>query len=275
MSLRQSLGEGSCHRASIWARGCARAFRWRHARMGRRRRADRTLALTMVFMPHLTRRVLLGSVVASRVPLAGRAETAPKLVDSIAPEGMRVLEARKSRQRILPSPAGETDVWGYDGQVPGPVLRAKAGEEIAVRLVNKLDQPTSLHWHGVRIDNAMDGVVGLTQKPVMPSATFDYRFKAADSGLYLYRPFIAPFTSEQMARGLYGLLIVDEPTPPDIDRDFALLIDDWRFDEQGMMMQDFGKLTDVGGVGRIGSLLTANTRPAPIAGTFAPGSRLR
>src|SRR5947209_12101603 len=275
MPLRQSLGEGACDRASLWAGGRARAFRWRHARMGRRRRADRTLALAIVFMPHLTRRVLLGSLVASLVPLAGRAETAPKLADSIAPEGMRVMEARKSRQRILPSPAGETDMWGYDGQVPGPVLRVKAGEEMAVRLVNRLDQPTSLHWHGVRIDNAMDGVVGLTQKPVMPGATFDYRFKAPDSGLYLYRPFIAPFTSEQMARGLYGLLIVDEPTPPDVDRDLALLIGDWRLDEQGMIVSDFGKLTDVGGVGRVGSLVTANTRPAPIAETFAPGSRIR
>ncbi len=90
------------------------------------------------------------------------------------------------------------------------MLRAKAGEELAVRLVNKLDQPTSMHWHGVRIDNAMDGVAGLTQNPVLPGASFDYRFKAPDSGLYLYRPFIAPFTSEQIARGLYGLLIVDE-----------------------------------------------------------------
>ena len=168
-----------------------------------------------------TRRTLIGGVAAILVPLTSRAETPPQQGD-VAPEGMRILEARKSHQRILPDPAGETEVWGYDGQVPGPVLRAKAGEEIAVRLVNKLDQPTSLHWHGVRIDNAMDGVVGLTQKPVMPGTSFDYRFKVRDSGLYLYRPYVAPFTSEQFARGLYGLLIVDEPSPPEVDRDFAL-----------------------------------------------------
>ncbi len=191
------------------------------------------------------------------------------------PEGLRILEARKSRQRILASPAGETDVWGYDGQVPGPLLRAKVGEEIAVRLINKLDQPTSLHWHGVRIDNAMDGVVGLTQKPVMPGETFDYRFKLRDSGLYLYRPFVAPFTSEQMARGLYGLLIVDEASPPEVDRDFALLVDDWRLDNEGMLIGDFGNPADVGGAGRLGSLITANTQPAPITENFAPGARIR
>jgi FtsP/CotA-like multicopper oxidase with cupredoxin domain len=188
---------------------------------------------------------------------------------------MRVIEARKAHQRILPAPAAETDVWGYDGQVPGPVLRAKVGEEFAIRLVNKLDQPTSLHWHGVRIDNAMDGVVGLTQKAVMPGTAFDYRFKVPDSGLYLYRPFIAPFTSEQFARGLYGLLIVEESAPPQVDRDFALLMDDWRLDEQGLVIQDFGAPGDVGGSGRIGAAITANTRPAPIIESFAPGSRIR
>jgi FtsP/CotA-like multicopper oxidase with cupredoxin domain len=226
-------------------------------------------------MTDVTRRTLIGGVAASVLPLSVRAQGGAGLADSAAPEGMRVIEARKATQRILPAPAGETDVWGYDGQVPGPVLRATPGEEVSVRLVNRLDQPTSLHWHGVRIDNAMDGVVGLTQKPVVPGASFDYRFKAPDSGLFLYRPFVAPFTSEQMARGLYGVLIVDEASPPDVDRDFALLIDDWRLDEQGMTIQDFGKLTDVGGAGRIGSMVTANARPAPIAETFAPGSRLR
>jgi FtsP/CotA-like multicopper oxidase with cupredoxin domain len=226
-------------------------------------------------MPHVTRRTLLQGVAATLLPIASHAQTVAKPAESVTPEGMRILEARKASERILPSPAGETDVWGYDGQVPGPVLRAKAGEEVAVRLVNKLDQPTSLHWHGVRIDNAMEGVVGLTQKPVAPGASFDYRFKVPDSGLYLYRPYVAPFTSEQVARGLYGILIVDEPSPPQVDRDFALLIDDWRLDEQGMLIKDFGNPADVGGAGRLGSLVTANTRAAPITETFAPGSRIR
>ncbi|MBV8851200.1 MAG: multicopper oxidase family protein [Methylobacteriaceae bacterium] len=209
------------------------------------------------------------------LPIAARAQGAAKPADAAAPEGMRVLEARKSPHRIKPGAASETDMWGYDGQVPGPLLHAKVGEEVVVRLLNKLDQPTSLHWQGVRIQNAMDGVVGLTQKPVMSGAVFDYRFKVPDSGLYLYRPFVAPFTSEQIARGLYGLLIVDEPSPPQVDRDFALLIDDWRLDEQGMLVKDFGNPADVGGAGRIGSLLTANTQAAPIQETFAPGSRIR
>src|SRR4051794_12349123 len=226
-------------------------------------------------MALFTRRTVLQGVAAILLPIPARAQTVAKPAESVTAEGMRILEARKASQRILPSSATETDIWGYDGRVPGPVLRAKAGEEVSVRLVNKLDQPTSLHWYGVRIDNAMDGVVGLTQKPVMPGATFDYRFKVPDSGLYLYRPYVAPFTSEQSARGLYGLLIVDEPAPPEVDRDFALLIDDWRLDEQGLLIKDFGNPADVGGAGRIGPLVTANTKPAPITETFAPGSRIR
>jgi FtsP/CotA-like multicopper oxidase with cupredoxin domain len=226
-------------------------------------------------MPDFTRRTLLGGAAATLLPIPARAQSAAKPAESVTPEGMRILEARKSNQPILPNPAGETDIWGYDGRVPGPVLRAKVGEDVAVRLVNKLDQPTSLHWHGVRIDNVMEGVVGLTQKPVMPGASFDYRFKVPDSGLYLYRPYVAPFTSEQVARGLYGILIVDEPSPPQVDRDFALLIDDWRLDEQRMLIKDFGNPADVGGAGRIGSLVTANTQVTPITEPFAPGSRIR
>jgi FtsP/CotA-like multicopper oxidase with cupredoxin domain len=226
-------------------------------------------------MSSFTRRTLLGGVVASVLPLSTRAETTSREGESAPLEGMHSVEARKGSQRILPSPAAETDIWGFDGQVPGPVLRAKVGEEVAVRLVNKLDQPTSIHWHGVRIDNAMDGVAGLTQKPVLPGASFDYRFKARDSGLYLYRPFVAPFTSEQVARGLCGLLIVDEAKPPEVDRDFALLLDDWRLDEQGAIVKDFGKPADLGGNGRIGSLITVNAHPSPVVETFAPGSRVR
>ncbi|GAC1558557.1 MAG: multicopper oxidase family protein [Beijerinckiaceae bacterium] len=226
-------------------------------------------------MSNVTRRMLLGSVVASLVPLSPRAENAARPSEPAPAEGMRIIEARKASQRILPAPVGETDIWGYDGQVPGPLLRAKAGEDVSVRLVNRLDQPTSLHWHGVRIDNAMDGIAGLTQKPILPGASFDYRFKARDSGLYLYRPFAAPWTSEQMARGLYGLLIVDEPQPPQVDRDFAILLDDWRLDEKGALVQDFGAPADLGGAGRIGTLLTANTQPTPGKETAAPGSRVR
>ena len=109
---------------------------------------------------------------------------------------------------------------GYDGAVPGPVLRVRRGEELKVRLVNESADETAIHWHGVRVPNAMDGT-SLTQQPVPPGASFDYRFKPPDAGTFWYRP---PIRTPQN-RGLYGLLIVDEVRPADVDRDLALVLD--------------------------------------------------
>jgi len=101
--------------------------------------------------------------------------------------------------------------------VPGPVLRVKRGEEVRVRLINDAAAPVSLHWHGVRVPNAMDGVPPLTQKPVGPSESFDYRFVPPDAGTFWYR---APFGS-----GPYGALIVAEAAPVDVDRDVVFMLD--------------------------------------------------
>ena len=70
----------------------------------------------------------------------------------------------------------------------GPTLRLRRGEELRVRLINDANAPTALHWHGVRVPNAMDGVPGLTQAPVMPGASFDYRFTPPDAGTFWYHP---------------------------------------------------------------------------------------
>jgi FtsP/CotA-like multicopper oxidase with cupredoxin domain len=219
----------------------------------------------------ISRRRFLGSTLAaSLVSLPARSEAPPPGED-----GFRVLEARDGALRLLAEPAAETTVWGYDGQVPGPLLRVKKGEEVKVRLVNKLAQPTSLCWHGVRIANAMDGVAGLTQKPVPPDGSFDYRFTPPDSGLYWYHPHVLPWQAEQLGRGLYGVLIVDEPEPPRADRDMLVVLDDWKLDENAQIIGDFGAPADVLGAGRIGPLVAVNSRPAPITEILPPLSRVR
>ena len=101
--------------------------------------------------------------------------------------------------------------------VPGPVLRVKRGEELRVRLINDAPAPLSLHWHGVRVPNAMDGVPPLTQKPVASGESFDYRFVPPDAGTFWYR---APFGA-----GPYGALIVEENAPVDVDREITLMLD--------------------------------------------------
>jgi FtsP/CotA-like multicopper oxidase with cupredoxin domain len=106
---------------------------------------------------------------------------------------------------------------GYDGQVPGPELRVKRGEEFAVRVLNELDEPTAVHWHGVRVPNAMDGTPTLTQASIMPGASFDYRFVAPDAGTFWYH---APLPG---APDLHGALIVTDSEPADVDHEATLV----------------------------------------------------
>lgn len=216
----------------------------------------------------LNRRAFLGGVTATVLSL--RAAAAAKPAD-----GFTTLEARAGSIRMLPEPAGKTAVWTYNGHVPGPLLRVKAGDEVKVRLVNKLAQPTSLRWHGVRIANAMAGVVGLTQPPVQPGDSFDYRFTAPDSGLYWYHPHVWPVGAEQIGRGLYGALIVDEAAPPEVDEDLLVVLDDWSLDAEGQIKGDFLDTAQARRTGRIGPLVTVDSKPAPKVVAVRPGARLR
>lgn len=108
---------------------------------------------------------------------------------------------------------------GYDGLIPGPAMRVHQGEEIRVRLHNGLAVPTALHWHGVRLGNAMDGAPPITQAPVAPGESFDYRFMAPDAGTFWYHP------PRPGPPGLYGVLVVAEAAPVDVDRDVTLVYD--------------------------------------------------
>ncbi|MEZ5666761.1 MAG: multicopper oxidase family protein [Alphaproteobacteria bacterium] len=155
--------------------------------------------------------------------------------------------------------APATAIWGYGGTVPGPLLRLRQGETLAVRLENGLDQPTTIHWHGIRIDNRMDGVAGMTQDAVPPGEGFDYRFTVPDAGTFWYHPHNRSW--EQVARGLYGVLIVDETEPPQADRDVLLVLDDWRVGQDLQIDEaSFGSMMDWSHAGRLGNLLTANGR---------------
>ncbi|PNG26453.1 multicopper oxidase family protein [Methylocella silvestris] len=216
----------------------------------------------------LTRRRLIGCGLAlSLIELPAGAEPAA--------DGFFALEAAPGRLRLLPEPAGQTPVFAFNGEVPGPLLRCKKGEELKIRLINKLEQPMSLMWPGLRIANAMDGVGGLTQKPVGPGESFDYRFTPPDSGLFAYRPGYLPFAAAQFSRGLYGALIVEETDPPRVDRDMLAIIADWRLDDKGAIAKSFDTKEEALGPGRGGGLLTVNSRPTPLTETMARGARVR
>ncbi len=120
--------------------------------------------------------------------------------------------------------------WTYNGQVPGPEIRVKEGEIIRVVLKNYLPEGTTIHWHGIPIVNAMDGVPGVTQEVVKPGETFVYEFEAKPAGTYLYHS----HAQYQLDQGLYGALII-EPSKPEesYDREFSLVLEDWVMKDGG------------------------------------------
>lgn len=180
------------------------------------------------------------------------------------------LTAEMVMARILPDDGPQTPMMGYNGTTPGPELRFRQGEIRDIRFLNHLDQASAVHWHGLRLDNAMDGVPGLTQDVVPPGGRFDYAVRAPDAGTFWYHSHNR--SSEQVAKGLYGPLIVEEATPPDVDHDITVLIDDWRLTDSGALADGFDDRHDQAHNGRLGNfaraLFSAN-------GPVRVGDRLR
>lgn len=116
--------------------------------------------------------------------------------------------------------------WGYDGSMPGPELRVTEGDTVRVTLRNELPVPTTIHWHGLNVRNAMNGVAGLTQAPVEPGGRFVYEFVATPAGTRWYHSHTDP--AFQVAMGLYGALIVEPRQPAAAhDREHTLVLAEW------------------------------------------------
>jgi zinc transporter ZupT len=127
-----------------------------------------------------------------------------------------------------PAPGITTQAWTYNGTVPGPTIHVRQGDRVRVILTNELPEPTTIHWHGIEVPAAMDGVPGMSQPPVMPGQTFVYEFTATDPGTYIYHTHYDDLL--QLDRGLYGAFIVDPATPSKdkYDRDYLMLLSSWR-----------------------------------------------
>ena len=201
----------------------------------------------------LTRRAVLGGTAAAlSLPAVGlRAAMAQD-------DGMAELRAVKALHQLAPAEYPATEIWGYDGAAPGPEIRLGQGERLRRRLVNALDQPSTIHWHGIRIDNAMDGVPELTQEAVAPGDSFDYDFVLPDAGTYWYHAHNQ--SPEQVGRGLYGPLIVEESAPPELDAEHVLILDDWRLDDQAQIDPDFASGHDLSHGGRMGNFIATNAQ---------------
>jgi FtsP/CotA-like multicopper oxidase with cupredoxin domain len=117
--------------------------------------------------------------------------------------------------------------WGYNGQTPGPTIEAVEGDRVRFLVTNKLPEHTTIHWHGVRLPNGMDGVGGLNQPQINPGETYAYEFTLRQHGTFMYHPHADEMV--QMAVGMMGLFVIHpkEPRGLRIDRDFAFMLHEW------------------------------------------------
>jgi manganese oxidase len=128
------------------------------------------------------------------------------------------------------APGMKANLWGYNGQSPGPTIEVVEGDRVRVYVTNKLPEHTTIHWHGQRLPNGMDGVAGITQPPIEPGKTFVYEFVARRAGTFMYHPHADE--TAQMAMGMMGLWITHpkDPSFMRVDRDFAFLLNAYDID---------------------------------------------
>jgi len=181
------------------------------------------------------------------------------------------LDARVESLEILPGTT--TPVWTYNGGLCGPLIRAKVGDTVIVHFTNHLPEESTIHWHGVRLPSAMDGVPGHTQEPVPPGGAFDYTFRVPDAGLFWYHPHSD--SAIQVGFGLYGPLLVEDPAePPDLGDTVVMVLSDIAVEPDGSLTPtdqsgDLGKL-----FGREGNVLLVNGHVLPNI-VARPGRRQR
>ncbi|WFS01904.1 multicopper oxidase family protein [Rhizobium tumorigenes] len=180
----------------------------------------------------------------------GHAEAAPEPV---------ILKANKIQGNITGTEMTR-DVLTYGSDGMPPVLRMRQGEPFAARLINGIDEPTTIHWHGMRIPNAMDGVPFLTQPYVYTGEKFEYAFTPPDAGTFWYHPHCN--TLIQMGHGMTGVIVVDNPKDPQFDAEIVINLRDWRLGGDGQFIAQF-KPRDAARSGTYGTVRSANWQVEP------------
>jgi FtsP/CotA-like multicopper oxidase with cupredoxin domain len=141
------------------------------------------------------------------------------------------LTAARKQHKIVDWTRDETivvDGYAYNDLLPGPTIRVKIGDRVIIAFQNDLDDPTTIHWHGLQVPEDMDGVPW-NRDPVMPGESYNYEFTVQTAGTFWYHPHFD--TEHQANHGLYGAFIVEDPADPDL-RGVPLILDDWPFPYQ-------------------------------------------
>ncbi len=167
------------------------------------------------------------------------------------------LEARLAEVEI--APGQRVNAWTYDGGLPGPLIRLRVGDRLIVHFVNRLPQPTTVHWHGVRVPIGMDGVPGSSQPEVMPGESFVYSFIVPDAGLFWYHPHV--MSAAQVGFGLYGALLVEDPAEHvGVSDELVMVLSDIAIDDTGQLEDPESGGTAGMAFGREGETVLVNGR---------------
>ncbi len=151
----------------------------------------------------------------------------------------------------------ETDVLSYNNQIPGPLITGKVGETIEVNVRNNLDEPTTVHWHGLQIKNIMDGVPQVTQNPINPGDSFNYQIELRNPGLYWYHSHVD--AHKQVESGLQGGILVRDVNEPEFNDEAILILDDILLGNDNQLRNfDLGRMH-----GRFGNILLVNGKINP------------
>jgi len=161
------------------------------------------------------------------------------------------------------APGKRVQAWTYDGGLPGPLIKTRVGDRLIVHFKNELKEPTTVHWHGVRVPIEMDGVPGISQPEVKQGESFTYDFVLRDAGLYWYHPHV--MSAAQVGFGLYGALLVEDPDDAvGVSDQVTLVLSDISFDAKGQL-----EPADSGGsagmvFGREGDYVLVNGKHRPV-----------
>jgi FtsP/CotA-like multicopper oxidase with cupredoxin domain len=170
-------------------------------------------------------------------------------------------------------PAAPTPIWTYNGTLPGPIIRAHAGNQVIVHFTNDLPAETTIHWHGLRVPAAMDGMPDWSQPPIVSGGSFDYSFVVPDASTFWYHPHVD--AAAQVGYGLYGPFIVDDPQEPQgLGDEVVLVLSDLSVEPDGSLTA-----ADAGGdtatlTGREGNVVLVNGLVRPTL-RARPGLRQR
>jgi FtsP/CotA-like multicopper oxidase with cupredoxin domain len=162
-------------------------------------------------------------------------ELGPGIVPVVSPDvpnlpwrlenGVKVFDLRVEHVRTELIPGRAMDGWGFNGSIPGPTIQVTQGDRVRLNVENRLPEPFSMHWHGLEIPNAMDGMPGISQEAIPPNGRFVYEFTLKQNGTFFYHSHMAM----QEMMGLIGLFIIHprRAHTPQVDRDFGIILQEW------------------------------------------------